>query len=625
MMMNIDCVKRENERRNEALQRPYDPETGVGCCGKRAVTEHGGRALYLPVTMLADPDFAKATGDVSWVKLRCRHDFEFWAWKCVVIQDKTTGKDIPFVLNAPQRRVLATLEADRLARRPIRLIMLKARQWGGSTLIQMYMAWIQTVLHRNWNSLICAHFKDTSGTILGMYDKLLANYPPDYWDGDKEPGFRPYQRSTNIRTIEGRGCRVTLASSESQDAVRGGNFAMAHLSEVAYFKDSPKASPEQFIRAICGGINYTPLTLIALESTANGIGNYFHREWLRAKSGGSDKHAIFVPWHEIEIYRLPVDDVEALWQSLDDYERRLWDEGLTLEMIHWYHRKRQEYQTAEQMRAEYPGTDLEAFLTVEQNVFAGSDVERLRERCIPPAATGEMAASGVVGEAALDNLHFVPSVKGGLKIWRPPADDGDSQRYVAAVDVGGRSAKSDWSVILVMDRRGGDDGCTPEVVAQWRGHADHDILAWKAVQIARHYNNALLVFESNTLESEATDGDHALYILQQVKNKYPRLYHRSADDGNGRRIGFHTNRATKSLVINRLITAVRDAGYIERDEGAINELLVYQVDSSGHFAAMPGNHDDRLITRAIALHVISRLPSPAADASLERYLERFNI
>lgn len=62
-------------------------------------------------------------------------DFQTWCETCCTIKDKLTGRDIPFKLNAPQRRVLAILEADRLAGRPIRLIMLKARQWGGSTLI----------------------------------------------------------------------------------------------------------------------------------------------------------------------------------------------------------------------------------------------------------------------------------------------------------------------------------------------------------------------------------------------------------------------------------------------------------------------------------------------------------
>ena len=77
---------------------------------------------------------------------RMATDFEYWAARCVKIKDKLSGKLVPFRLNRPQRRVLSMLEEQRRGGRPIRMIMLKARQWGGSTLMQMYMAWIQMIL-----------------------------------------------------------------------------------------------------------------------------------------------------------------------------------------------------------------------------------------------------------------------------------------------------------------------------------------------------------------------------------------------------------------------------------------------------------------------------------------------
>lgn len=139
-------------------------------------------------------------------RLRCRHDFEYWAATCVMIKDKITGRDTPLVLNRPQRRVASILEEQRRSGAPIRLIMLKARQWGGSTLVQMYMAWIQTVHRTNWHSLICAHVKDTSSSIRGIYTKMLASYPPELWEGDAEPRFTAFERSANTRLIAGRGC-----------------------------------------------------------------------------------------------------------------------------------------------------------------------------------------------------------------------------------------------------------------------------------------------------------------------------------------------------------------------------------------------------------------------------------
>ncbi len=90
--------------------------------------------------MLADSRLGVAVSETDFARLRFRYDFPFWAVSCVVITDKMTSADIPFRLNRPQRRLVGLLEAERRAGRPLRLIMLKARQWGGSTLIQIYFA-----------------------------------------------------------------------------------------------------------------------------------------------------------------------------------------------------------------------------------------------------------------------------------------------------------------------------------------------------------------------------------------------------------------------------------------------------------------------------------------------------
>lgn len=79
-----------------------------------------------------------------------------------MITDKLSGRGVPFRLNAAQRRVARIMEGQRRAGKPVRIIMLKARQWGGSTLVQAYMAWHQLVRAKGRNALICAHVKDAA-------------------------------------------------------------------------------------------------------------------------------------------------------------------------------------------------------------------------------------------------------------------------------------------------------------------------------------------------------------------------------------------------------------------------------------------------------------------------------
>ena len=395
-----------------------------------------------------------------------------------------------------------------------------------------------------------------------------------------------------------------------QEAVRGLDCSMAHLSEVAFWKDSESMTPEAFIRAVCGGIPGVECSMIAMESTANGVGNFFHSEWLRAREGTSAYRPVFVPWHEIEMYRMPCRNPRRLLESMDDYERRLWEKGLTLEMIAWYRFKRREFSTHEAMKAEYPTDDVEAFTNSARSVFDPEAVERLREDCREPLATGEVTGSEAKGPGALRDVHFTPDATGRLKIWEMPQSGGERPAdYVAAVDVGGRSASADWSVIAVMRMRAFE---RPEVVAQWRGHCDHDLLGWKAAAIARFYNGALLVIESNSLET-ATEGP-SQYILEELNAVYRRLYVRRSRDAATRdrdetRVGFHTNRATKSVIITGLICMVRDGGYVERSATACNEMATYRQQPSGVYEATPPAHDDVLMTRAIALYVIASMPS----------------
>lgn len=598
----------ENRRRLALALDEYDPVRGIGCHGERVEVDtpvDGLPRAFVPRLMVDDPSYGVANDPHAWRMLRCRHDFEYWCFTCVKVKPKLSHLTAPFTLNRAQRKVLKVLEADRLAGRPIRVIILKARQWGCSTLIQSYMAWIQMCIMTNWSSLICCQNKDSAYNIRRMYTNLIANYPSEMWDGGEDGSaklqLRPFEGSTNIREITGRGCRVAVSSSENQDSMRGFDFAMAHLSETAYWRDTSRHSPDDLIRNVLGSVAMIPYSLVAMESTANGIGNFFYEEWQRAKAGLSDKTPVFVAWYEIEHNSLGLKvSPEEFAATLSDAELKLWGLGCTLEQICWYREKGRGYNRAEQLCSEYPSDDVEAFGSTNAGVFATADVDRMHTSCREP-----MRTCHVVGERLVD------SPGSEFQIWSEPVDGAD---YVVAVDIGGRSLGSDWSVIAVM-RRGDDstDG-RHEIVAQWRGHVDHDILVDIARVIAARYNEALLVIESNTLESEpkAAAGANG-FILDRLAAVYHNLYRRYGSDGEQggvERIGFHTNRVTKAKIINNLIEAVREGYFIERCADACYEFAVYTQLANGSYGAKRGYHDDMLMTRAFAITALAETPPP---------------
>lgn len=641
-----------------APERRVDVDAGFvrSCCPKLGYADTLEQALdgvascpvAIPESMANDPALGRVGSRREWQLLRFRHDFAYWAATCVSIKDKCRGRRVRFVLNYAQRRLLAAFERQRLAGCPIRTILLKARQWGGSTMTQMYMMWIQSVLTTDWNSLICTQVSHISAGIRGMLSQTLAEYPEELWldecaDDEEEAGgaevplrsksrkkkkrklcLAPYEGQREVRTIPGRRCNVTTASARNQDAVRGADYAMAHLSEVAFWDDTPTASPDDAVRAIAGAIAMAPLTMVVVESTANGMGNYFQREWDRAERGDSDKTPLFVPWHEIDIYSAEPDDRRALWESLSTYELELWQiHGCSLAQIQWYRSKRREMESDDKMFAEYPTTASEAFINTGSAVFAPAHVEALRMDCCEPAARGEIvsACGSPTGPDSLRGLSFREDSTGCLSLW---SDRVRGASYVAAVDVGGRSRTSDWSVIAVVRT----DGEMPEVVAQWRGHTDHDLLTWAAARIAAYYNRALLVFESNTLESADRPGSDApeqgAYILHTLYDHYPNLYMRQSPDGSRpARPGFHTNRQTKQMIITELIAAVRDGSYVERDHHTADEMNVYQLMPNGSYCARRGYHDDCIMTRAIALHVARSEQARPFSLSQNPELARF--
>lgn len=413
---------------------------------------------------------------------------------------------------------------------------------------------------------------------------------------------------TNTRVIPGRECRVTVCSSENQEATRGQDYALAHLSEVAFWKDSPLHNPADLLRSVASGIASKPLSFIAMESTANGTGNFFHREWMRANTPGrSDKIPFFVPWHEIGINRSEVTDPQELWDSLDSYERELWERhGCTLEAIKWYHDKRLGFPDHRSMKAEYPTVAAEAFESTSRGVFDPADVERLREGCDEEGTRGEVVLSdqGDVGRPG-GVPRFSPSPRGEFVRWKEPRKGGT---YIVCVDIGGRSRGSDFSVVSVLDRHTDTNG-RPEIVGEWRGHIDHDLLARKASAIGRYYNNAMLVIESNSWESSSEGCGR--YIFDTLMGSYPYLYCRNSESGQ-RLPGFHVNVRTKAALIANLVAYVRDGSYIERSQVACDELMQYETLPDGGYAAMRGCHDDVLMTRAISLyiHATTRTSAP---------------
>jgi hypothetical protein len=118
-------------------------------------------------------------------------------------------------------------------------------------------------------------------------------------------------------------------------------------------------------------------TEVYLESTANGIGNYFHEQWVKAEKGDTDFEAVFVPWFWDDGYRL-----NTTIQLDDDEEEHARLYGLDMQQMAWRRKKIAEL-GPELFKQEYPVTAAEAFRAAADAAFIATElIERARKASV---------------------------------------------------------------------------------------------------------------------------------------------------------------------------------------------------------------------------------------------------
>lgn len=672
-MQAIEDIIRENERRLKELEAPYDPVTGEELAEllgeKRArlvISDFAVPVQLVPAEMMEVPlirKIAKAgsierflethkfkNGTPSYIdierkirSIRHKYDFCNWAYWCIKI-DAKLGGTIRFKLNKAQLIVLSELEDLRRSGVPINIVICKARQWGGSTLCLFYQMWLMFKWDHYHSFVVAAHVSGAAATIMNMLSNALKTYP--VWDIGIEEAIHlaPSAKQGNGYVIKNEHMEqvfpavIYIGSAQNPDSLRSSNISGAHYSEVGIWPNTPQMTPQKLLASISGGITIKKKhTMQAWESSATVSDDYFYDIYTQAKNGDSTSKAVFIPWFYILYDTLPVNDIEAfarwlyenkdndqpdgMFKSAGKYYWWLWEHGATFEGINWYRYTELTKSSRIEMLNEAPSSDLEAFQSSGQKVFNFYDVERMRSGCRKPIRVGELVSDDRTGASVLRNIQFIPTPGGHLWIYEEPDDSPVRDRYAVVVDIGGVNSTSDFSSIRVFDRLMlmPDFGLAGKVgvVAEIHYHADHDMVAYDAMRLAEYYNHALLVIESNTLETKDKPGDNNgfEYILDIVSDIYNNLYARhnkeeDMKDGIIRKWGFHTNVSTKPKIIDNMRICLRDGLWDEPSELCCQEMSIY-IEERGKMTAPAGKHDDVLMATAIGLWItLKEMPVP---------------
>lgn len=477
-------------------------------------------------------------------------------------------------------RTLAKLESGE----PVRFIILKARQQGVSTIVEALIYW-WTVTHKYQQSKIIAHNTDTSGYLYAMFRMFYDNSLPNF-----QPTTR-YNTRTDItfdnEANPGKGLKsqIDTATAENSGTGRGQTVQWLHGSEVALW---PKG--QEIVAGLMQAVPMMANTAVFLESTANGIGDYFHTTWEAAQRGESTFEPLFFPWTMDPEYSITPPKFFKLTQE----EKRLRKEfKLTLGQIYWRRKKMLEFIGDEKrFYQEYPLTDTEAFLASGNPRFDTNKLSEMQQKCYDGQSIELIERTNA---AKLKEIH--PKILEGapLKVWFKPQPGHD---YVIGADVA-EGVDEDFSCATVMDKH------THQTVARFRGDMEPADFGEYLALLGSWYNHALIGPEIN---------NHGLTTVQRLRDVgYDNIYRRELGideryEEYTSKLGWRTDVRTKPLMIDNLSEAISTYQIIDYDKIFIRECMTYIRDNRGRTNAQEGQHDDTVIATAIALQLFEWSP-----------------
>lgn len=290
-------------------------------------------------------------------------DLSLFAPEFFKIIIKEGGDPIPFVFNSGQQFIHKRLEAQLKATGKVRAVILKGRQLGCSTYIQARY-FHKVITSKGIKAYILTHEADATNNLFDMTKRYYELLPKGLsYIADKSNAKKLFFSALQS------GYAIGTAGNEGTG--RSQTIQLFHGSEVAFW---PHADEHE--SGVMEAVSNKGGTEIILESTANGIGNFFHQMWCGALSGESEYQAIFVPWYWQPENR----DFDAEFRMNEEEEELIelyQADGMTIESLIWRRKKllkkKGEYQEAlQKFRQEYPCCATEAFHNPIDNVFINS-------------------------------------------------------------------------------------------------------------------------------------------------------------------------------------------------------------------------------------------------------------
>lgn len=584
----------------------------------------------------------------AWFEARF-HDYPWYAEHApLIVADKQTTMPVRMAFNVAQKYVMARLWM--MARdRPVRALIPKFRQGGITTWgLGRFVHIGQTRADRMM--MLMLHDLELSEPMHMRLETMVKGIGGNMLEED-EPRLPKQAITTNKTGRElgfATGSLIQITTAGKTTGIgRGNTIHHVHATEIPSWPN-----PSKVMKGLKESVPELPMfeSSIILESTSEGVGDWWYWACMQAYEGKGSYELIFLPWWLELAYgaRDPLpDDLRRAWTpgeraladclevplepEEEDLGKRILREApeygvtfltpdMVVQKLLWRRRKIEDLEADakigmsghETFMQEYPADLMESFRGSGRPVFTSRSINFHRVRKLDGSdveiiVPAPQRARILQVDTVIDGMKEKPvfdlreDAGGPLHVWKGAVP---GEKYI----VGGDSSSGegdDFSAIQVLlnrlDRL--------EQVAVWHGKVGRIELAYITAWLARAYNNGLIVPEWTGAGEE--------YVNQLMRIRWPgrRIYHRKVLSKKGdakekERPGFDMQEGSRGALIENLYQLLKTPVPIIRHRDTLMELEQFRIDDKGRPDHPPGGHDDLLMAFGMAAYARNEHAAP---------------
>lgn len=492
-------------------------------------------------------------------------------------------------LKPAQERLYELMKREHDEGRAVRIVILKARQLGFSTLIEA-MFFQDAATRAQVRTLIVAHNTEATANLFKMnklfYDKLPAAIKPMRKNSNAQeivfenPTKDPKEKLRSPGLMSSIRCVPAAGGSVG----RSDTLTNVHASEAAFW-----TRMNETLDGLLQAVPDDPDTAVVIETTPNGF-NEFKQFWDDSVAGKTGFLPVFFPWFEEPGYRRSVPPGTE-WTAEEEELRRAY--ALEDEQLAWrrWCIAANLRGDAEKFKQEYPSCPEEAFL-MSGNPFFNNAIVLLRmQTAEKPLRRGRFTYGEGENGVPVD-WRFEDDEDGEITLWEEPKA---RYPYVFGGDTAG-----DGSDRFTAH---GLDNTTGAQVAELLYDGNSEL--WYTQQLyclGKFYNTALLAPEIN----------FSTYPERKLEEwRYEKLFMREKPDDvrrlpDWKKYGWRTDQRTRPLILANLHTVVDQTAEMLRSRELLGEMLQFIRNDAMRPEAAQGAHDDLVMAAAIAHFVRER-------------------